>query len=202
MVLKPLLWGSITSPFLVHRTTSNKKAVFRRRIVVSQAGSASFYENSSQGRSGQIAFHSNNKATRNGLFSPWTNYYRLKEQLGAAGLSGLASYGVFNTLYYFGAYLLVFFTMDMPRDVSLRQGGAYVIKLLAIVWAGSQLTKIPRAACALACTPVMDRVLARVRNAYKLKSKRQAFVFVIVPACWVLFLLLLLISYGALVLAP
>lgn len=113
----------------------------------------------------------------------------------------MASYGVFNTLYYFCAYLVVFFTMDMPRDLSMAQGGAYVIKLLAIVWAGSQVTKIPRAACALVCAPLMDRVLAWVSNALRLKSKRQAFVFVIVPACWSLFFVLLLISYSALMLA-
>lgn len=197
-----LLWRSSTCRPLSHRhATHTRRNCQQRPSCRAAAGSASFHEGSSQGRSGQIAFHSNINSSQNRLLSSWNNYKKLKEQLGAAGLSGLASYGVFNTLYYFCAYLVVFFTMEMPRDLSLAQGGAYVIKLLAIVWAGSQVTKIPRAACAIACAPLMDRVLAWVRNALRLKSKRQAFVFVIVPACWSLFFVLLLISYSALMLA-
>lgn len=197
-----LLWRSSTCRPLSHgHGTHTSRYCKQRALCRAAAGSASFHEGSSQGRSGQIMFHSNIKRRQNGLFSSWTNYGKLKEQLGAAGLSGLASYGVFNTLYYFCAYLVVFFTMDMPGGLSLAQGGAYVLKLLAVVWAGSQVTKVPRAACALACAPLMDGVLLWVRNALRLKSKRQAFVFVIVPACWSLFFVLLLVSYSALVLA-
>jgi len=119
-----------------------------------------------------------------------------KERLAAYGLSGVASYGLFNTLYYFFSFLAVITSLPKPAAIdSLSLALRHVFKLLAIVWAGSQITKVPRAACALACAPLMDKLLDRIALAFKLGGgKRQAFLFVLVPFCWGLFFALLAIS--------
>lgn len=151
-------------------------------------GSLSFWSTEEQptssGRSGVVRF-------RHSV----TRHLTLQEKIGAAGLSGIASYGLFNTLYYFFAYLAILYSLPKPSTItSTSTAVAHVLKLLALVWAGSQVTKVPRAACALACAPLMDRLLGVIRDGFKLGNKRQAFLYVLVPICWLLFFVLLGIS--------
>jgi hypothetical protein len=179
----------------------------RQRLASLTGGSANFGSGPNSGsgggqsgRAGVATFYEAPKSTspRKSWFSR-QNYRELKEQLGAAGLSGLASYGVFNTLYYFFSYLGVFF-LSLPADALRSQDRgifwaiSYCTRLLMVVWGGSQITKVPRAACALAAAPAMDRLLAWIRDRLNLQSKRNAFLMVIVPACWILFFLLIAIS--------
>lgn len=118
-----------------------------------------------------------------------------RERLASYGLSGVASYGLFNTLYYVTAFLCILFTIPKPEAIdSLSVALQHVLKLLALVWAGSQVTKLPRAACALACAPFMDKLLEWIRSTLRLKSKRQSFFFVLVPFCWLLFFALITVS--------
>lgn len=119
-----------------------------------------------------------------------------KERLAAFGISGVASYGLFNTLYYFFSFLAVLISLPKPPNIdSISIALQHVLKLLAIVWAGSQVTKLPRAACALACAPLVEKLLDRISSALRFKGgKRDAFFYVVVPFCWGLFFALLSIS--------
>jgi hypothetical protein len=118
----------------------------------------------------------------------------IQERLAAYGLSGVASYGLFNTLYYVVSFFVVLFTLPKPSIDSFAVALQHVLKLLAVVWAGSQVTKLPRAACALGCAPLMDTLLEWLRTTLRLKGKREAFLYVLVPFCWLLFFSLLAIS--------
>ena len=152
-------------------------------------GSLSFWstEQPSSGRSGVVRFHHARILHK--------NTQTLKEKIGAAGLSVIASYGLFNTLYYFFAYLAILFSLPTPSTItSLSTALTHACTLLALVWAGSQVTKVPRAACAMACAPLMDRLLGKIRDVFRLYDKRQAFLYVLVPLCWLLFFLLIGIS--------
>ena len=127
-------------------------------------------EFSGPGRSGVATFRDKNAA------SLWSmDYKSVKEKLGAAGLAGLAAYGLFNTLYYFLAFILVWSRLR-PSAVG-GQGiiGACltVTKMLAVVWAGSQVTKVPRLLAALSTAPFMDKLLGLLQNVFKLRSKKQ-----------------------------
>lgn len=124
------------------------------------------------------------------------NQGSIKERLAAYGLSGVASYGLFNTLYYFVSFFVALAAFPKPEAVdTFAVALQHVFKLLAFVWAGSQVTKLPRAACALACAPLMDRLLGWITTAFRLKGgKRAAFFYVLVPFCWGLFFALLGIS--------
>eukprot|EP00775_Hariotina_reticulata_P012466 gene12466-12601_t len=53
-------------------------------------------------------------------------------------------------------------------------------EVFAIVWAGSQVTKLLRAAGALGLAPVVDRGLGLAVDKLQLKSKQQALVMVVV----------------------
>ena len=119
----------------------------------------------------------------------------IQERLAAYGLSGVASYGIFNTLYYVVSGSIAVVTIPRPAVDTLAAALQHVLKLLAVVWAGSQVTKLPRAACALACAPMMDRLLGWISVVLRLKGgKRSAFLFVLVPLCWGLFFTLLAFS--------
>lgn len=152
------------------------------------------------GRSGVVTF----RDVRTTSKKQQSRYQTLKEQIGAAGVSGIASYGLFNTLYYFFAYLAVLFSLPKPATAttSLPSALTHVCTLLALVWAGSQVTKIPRAVCALACAPLMDRLLRWIRDVASLQNTRQAFLYVLVPMCWLLFFVLVGVSILFLMVMP
>lgn len=119
----------------------------------------------------------------------------IQERLATYGLSGVASYGLFNTLYYVVVGSIAVATIPRPDVDTVAAALQHVLKLLAVVWAGSQVTKLPRAACALACAPLMDRFLGWISKVVGLRGgKRSAFLFVLVPFCWGLFFTLLAFS--------
>jgi len=109
----------------------------------------------------------------------------LKAKLAAAGLSGVASYGIFNTLYYTIAFILVWYGVArVPKGQGIAVAAAAATKTLAIVWAGSQVTKLPRAGAALLAAPAVDKLLSFLKHTFRLKGKQQVFLYIIVPACW------------------
>ncbi len=57
------------------------------------------------------------------------------------------------------------------------------VEVMAVVWAGSQVTKLARAAAAIAFAPLVDKALISLADRLKLKSKGQAF-GVMVAACF------------------
>lgn len=56
------------------------------------------------------------------------------------------------------------------------------LEVIGMVWAGSQVTKLPRAAAALALAPAADAGLGAVQRSLRLGSKRSAFLVVLL-AC-------------------
>lgn len=189
--LAPRLFSHTVSPWKMSLYKPHYRMYHRVQASSDEVhGSLSFWSTQHQqpnsGRSGMITFRH---------CSPMKDHKTIQEQIGAAGLSGIASYGLFNTLYYFFAYLAILYSLPRPADTtSLSTALPHVFKLLALVWAGSQVTKVPRAACALAFSPLMDRLLGWLRERLRLQNKRQAFLYILVPACWLLFFILIGIS--------
>lgn len=64
----------------------------------------------------------------------------------------------------------------------MAAASAKFLEVFALVWAGSQVTKLARAGAALALAPVVDAGLDRLQAGLGLGSKRQAFL-VVVAGC-------------------
>eukprot|EP00898_Chlorokybus_atmophyticus_P005368 jgi/Chlat1/5832/Chrsp4S00493 len=85
---------------------------------------------------------------------------RLVAQLRGLGLAGVLSYGLLNTLYYTVAFLVVWTTVvKVPRSLGLAGAAQRFVQVMAMVWAGSQITKLPRAAGAVVLAPFVDGAL-------------------------------------------
>ncbi|KAG6549479.1 hypothetical protein Mapa_009015 [Marchantia paleacea] len=108
---------------------------------------------------------------------------KLANNLKRYGIAGMLSYGLLNTFYYLVTFLFVWFYVA-PSEGGLGSGPAAqrFVKLFAMVWAGSQVTKLFRAAGALALAPVVDRGLNWYTDRFNFKSRGKAFGF-IVGAC-------------------
>ncbi|KAH7619064.1 hypothetical protein Ndes2526B_g06016 [Nannochloris sp. 'desiccata'] len=107
----------------------------------------------------------------------------LRDRLAAAGLAGIVAYGIFNTLYYTVAFLMVFKLAKVPSGQGIAASAQAALKILAVVWAGSQVTKVARAGAALLAVPFVDALLDLIKRKFSLGSKRDAFLRVIFPAC-------------------
>lgn len=123
------------------------------------------------GKMGTVSFASSDKPTS------------VRDRLAAAGLAGIVAYGIFNTLYYTVAFLMVFNLAKVPSGQGLAASAQAAAKILAVVWAGSQVTKLARAGAALLAVPFVDALLKLIKQKFNLNSKRDAFLRVILPAC-------------------
>ncbi|WIA36704.1 hypothetical protein OEZ86_007980 [Tetradesmus obliquus] len=119
-----------------------------------------------------------------GTLQKWNQDTRkLREQLQSLGLAGVVAYGLFNTLYYTVAFLVVWFTVaNVPAGLGAQAAMRKAAEVFALVWAGSQVTKLLRSGGALAFAPVVDKGLEAAVAKLRLKSKQQAFALV-VAAC-------------------
>ncbi|KAK9064342.1 hypothetical protein SSX86_015723 [Deinandra increscens subsp. villosa] len=100
------------------------------------------------------------------------------------GISGILSYGLLNTAYYLTAFLVAwFYIAPAPGKMGYWTAVKRFVKLMAMVWAGSQVTKLLRAGGALALAPVVDIGLTWFMAKYKFKSQAKAFT-VIVACCF------------------
>ncbi|CAL5081670.1 unnamed protein product [Urochloa decumbens] len=104
----------------------------------------------------------------------------LLEKLKRYGTAGVLSYGLLNTVYYVTAFLLVWFYFA-PAPGRMGYGAAVerFVKLMAMVWAGSQVTKILRAGGALALAPFVDRGLRWFTVKFNFKSEGRAFATIV-----------------------
>ncbi|CAO2836929.1 unnamed protein product [Amaranthus hypochondriacus] len=115
------------------------------------------------------------------------------EQLKRYGVSGVLSYGLLNTAYYLTTFLLVwFYFAPAPGKMGYLAAVSRFFKVMAMVWAGSQVTKLMRAAGALALAPLVDRGLSWFTIRYKFESRGKAF-FTIVAFCFSLALIMFLV---------
>ncbi|KAK1352074.1 Transcription factor [Heracleum sosnowskyi] len=117
---------------------------------------------------------------------------RMLEKLRRYGLSGLLSYGLLNTAYYLFTFLIVwFYVVPAPGKLGYLPAVERFFKLLAMVWAGSQVTKLIRAAGALALAPFVEKGLSWFTVKFKFQSEGKAFM-AIVGCCFGLALALFL----------
>uniref|UniRef100_A0A0E0M1S3 Uncharacterized protein n=1 Tax=Oryza punctata TaxID=4537 RepID=A0A0E0M1S3_ORYPU len=115
---------------------------------------------------------------------------RLLERLKRYGAAGVLSYGLLNTVYYVTTFLLVWFYFSpAPGKMGYTAAVERFLKLMAMVWAGSQVTKILRAGGALALAPFVDRGLRWFTVRFNFKSEGKAFA-TIVGFCFALAALL------------
>nr|QGN65380.1 E2F-related protein [Oryza meyeriana var. granulata] len=114
----------------------------------------------------------------------------LLQKLKRYGAAGVLSYGLLNTVYYITTFLLVWFYFSpAPGKMGYAASVERFLKLMAMVWAGSQVTKILRAGGALAMAPFVDRGLRWFTVRFNFKSEGKAFA-TIVGFCFALAALL------------
>ncbi|KAL0844534.1 hypothetical protein Bca101_017780 [Brassica carinata] len=109
----------------------------------------------------------------------WKNPFvsqELLRKLKRFGLSGILSYGLLNTVYYTTAFLLVwFYVAPAPGKMGYLAAAERFLKVMAMVWAGSQVTKLVRIGGAVALAPIVDRGLSWFTVKYKFESQGKAF---------------------------
>ncbi|KAK4414269.1 hypothetical protein Salat_2839900 [Sesamum alatum] len=93
------------------------------------------------------------------------------------GIAGILSYGLLNTAYYLTTFLVVwFYVTPSPGRMGYLAAVERFLKVMAMVWAGSQVTKLIRAGGALALAPFVDRGLSWFTAKFGFKSQGKAFV--------------------------
>lgn len=110
--------------------------------------------------------------------SPPTALDRLKRY----GLAGVLAYGLFNTVYYAGAFLAAWAARGAAvKGAGLQAGAREAAAVLAAVWVGSQVTKALRAGLALALAPLVDSAIHRA--ALRTGARRKAIFAAAVLVC-------------------
>ena len=99
------------------------------------------------------------------------------------GLAGLLSYGVLNTLWYSCAFITAASVTGPPAGGGWNAAASKAAQVLAMTWAGSQVTKAARLAAAVLLAPLADRLLDGVRASLRLRSKKAAFLACVVTLC-------------------
>ncbi|KAA8547955.1 hypothetical protein F0562_004384 [Nyssa sinensis] len=103
-------------------------------------------------------------------------FNEILKRLRRYGISGILSYGLLNTAYYLTTFLLVwFYVAPAPGKMGYFAAVERFVKLMAMVWAGSQVTKLIRAGGALALAPFVDRGLSWFTVKFKFESQGKAF---------------------------
>ncbi|KAJ7982432.1 Gag-Pol polyprotein/retrotransposon [Quillaja saponaria] len=96
------------------------------------------------------------------------------------GLSGILSYGLLNTAYYLTTFLFVwFYIAPAPGKMGYLAAVERFLKMMAMVWAGSQVTKLLRAGGALALAPFVDSGLSWFTVKFKFESQGKAFLAIV-----------------------
>ncbi|XP_050230925.1 uncharacterized protein LOC126679945 isoform X2 [Mercurialis annua] len=111
------------------------------------------------------------------------------------GLSGVLSYGILNTVYYLTTFLLVwFYVAPAPGKMGYFAAVKRFLKVMAMVWAGSQVTKLFRAGGALALAPFVDTGLSWFSVKYKFESQGKAFMAAVGFCFGLAFILFLVVT--------
>ncbi|XP_031267639.1 uncharacterized protein LOC116126069 [Pistacia vera] len=123
-------------------------------------------------------------------FVLFVKLFRVLKKLRRYGISGILSYGLLNTAYYLTTFLLVwFYVAPAPGRMGYIAAVERFLKVMAMVWAGSQVTKLVRAGGALALAPFVDKGLSWFTVKFKFESQGKAFM-AIVGFCFGLALIL------------
>ncbi|XP_028790107.1 uncharacterized protein LOC114746093 [Neltuma alba] len=96
------------------------------------------------------------------------------------GVSGILSYGLLNTAYYLATFLFVWlYVVPAPKRMGYLAAVERFLKVMAMVWAGSQVTKLVRAGGALALAPFVDRGLSWFTDKFHFESQGKAFMAIV-----------------------
>lgn len=107
----------------------------------------------------------------------------LKDKLAKTGASGLVAYGFLNCLYYTVATAIVWFTISSKEAVAavevgtgfmmkLRGNMARFPKIMLLVWAGSQATKVFRISGSLFITPWTSAFLDGLQKKFDISQSK------------------------------
>lgn len=114
-----------------------------------------------------------------GIVGWWRDYNaRAKDmasQIKALGLAGFTAYGIFNTAYYTLAFTAAWSIRSVPSNIGIAATWRIAGEVMALVWAGSQVTKLARAGMALALAPKIDGFMNRWSEKW---GKSKEFIFV------------------------
>ncbi|KAL0429471.1 UNVERIFIED_CONTAM: hypothetical protein Sradi_0573100 [Sesamum radiatum] len=114
------------------------------------------------------------------IFCSWIDFksvcVRILTRLKRYGIAGILSYGLLNTAYYLTTFLVVwFYVTPAPGRMGYLAAVERFLKVMAMVWAGSQVTKLIRAGGALALAPFVDRGLSWFTAKFGFESQGKAF---------------------------
>lgn len=114
-----------------------------------------------------------------GIVGWWRDYNaRAKDmasQIKALGLAGFTAYGIFNTAYYTLAFTTAWSIRSVPSNIGIAATWRIAGEVMALVWAGSQVTKLARAGMALALAPKIDGFMNQWSEKW---GKSKEFIFV------------------------
>lgn len=128
----------------------------------------------------------------------------MNNKLASFGQSGLLAYGFLNFCYYTFTLLVAWFTINdqYRKDFAiLSLGQRYKVtlsrfaKIVAVVWAGSQVTKAFRISGSVFLAPYFDKLILSFQKRFHLSSRNKAFSILAST-----FLLTTIGTYGCLVL--
>ncbi|CAL1377118.1 unnamed protein product [Linum trigynum] len=121
------------------------------------------------------------------------NSKEVLKKLRRYGVSGVLAYGLLNTAYYLTTFLFVWlYVAPAPGKMGFSAAAERFLKVMAMVWAGSQVTKVVRAGGALALAPFVDRGLSWFTAKFRFENQGKAFA-VIAGACFGIAILLFLV---------
>ncbi|CAN0112376.1 unnamed protein product, partial [Phaeothamnion confervicola] len=94
------------------------------------------------------------------------------------GAAGVLAYGCLNGLYYSLAFTVAWLSMGGAGAGAAGAGTSVIgaafrrsVKVMGLVWAGSQVTKVFRYAGALALAPAADRLLSGAQRGLRLRTR-------------------------------
>jgi len=104
----------------------------------------------------------------------------LREQLAGLGAAGVVAYGILNTAYYTAAFYLIWcHVARVPRGLGIVATAKKCAEVAALTWAGSQATKLPRAAGAMLLAPLVDTGAVVLQQSLGLRRRRTAYALVV-----------------------
>jgi hypothetical protein len=110
-------------------------------------------------------------------------------RLKAAGVAGVLSYGLLNTLYYAAGFLSLWLHVGaFPAGTALGFTARRLAEVAALLWLGSQATKPLRLAGALLLSPLARRLLDAVTRSLPADKQSESLAFTLcVLACFSVF---------------
>ncbi|XP_042492346.1 uncharacterized protein LOC122071926 isoform X2 [Macadamia integrifolia] len=183
--------SGVSTRFGFLKSSSSVKEQSKTQLLCSRIDSGNEYEISDVCRRPA----ENEGSTRNNgsQHSRSLTFKELMDGLRRYGISGILSYGLLNTIYYLTTFLIFwFYVAPAPGRMGYAAAVKRFIKVMAMVWAGSQVTKLVRAGGAVALAPTVDKGLSWFTMKFKFESQGKAFM-AIVGLCFGLALMLFLL---------